>query len=95
LVPPRTRLSDDAPVRVALLASSHQVSTSDHQPVEEPTEQEPAMAASIVIEEERGTVTRRLHPHNGYYAGDFRAARPQTPSLRDYALRAVITAAVR
>ena len=29
------------------------------------------MAASIFIEQESGTFTRRTHPHNGYYAGDF------------------------
>ena len=30
------------------------------------------MAASITIEEERGTYVRSPHhPHNGYYAGDF------------------------
>ena len=29
------------------------------------------MAASIIIEEEFGTYTRRIHPHNGYSAGDF------------------------
>jgi hypothetical protein len=29
------------------------------------------MAASITIEEEFGTCTGFLHPHNGYYAGDF------------------------
>jgi hypothetical protein len=29
------------------------------------------MAASIVIEEESGTYSGRVHPHNGYYAGDF------------------------
>jgi hypothetical protein len=30
------------------------------------------MAASIAVEEERGTLTRSpYHPHNGYYAGDF------------------------
>lgn len=30
------------------------------------------MAASISIEEERGTYRRSPHhPHNGYYAGDF------------------------
>jgi hypothetical protein len=29
------------------------------------------MAASITIEEERGTYLRSPHPHNGYYAGDF------------------------
>jgi hypothetical protein len=29
------------------------------------------MAASIIIEEERGTFVRSPHPHNGYYAGDF------------------------
>ena len=36
------------------------------------------MAASIIIEQESGTDTGRIHPHNGYYAGDFstpRAAR--------------------
>ena len=31
------------------------------------------MAASIIIEQESGTSTRRLHPHNGYSAGDFSA----------------------
>ena len=29
------------------------------------------MAASLVIEEESGTSTGRVHAHNGYYAGDF------------------------
>jgi hypothetical protein len=29
------------------------------------------MAASIPIEQESGTFTGRVHPHNGYYAGDF------------------------
>ena len=29
------------------------------------------MAASLMIEEERGTCVRTPHPHNGYYAGDF------------------------
>jgi hypothetical protein len=30
------------------------------------------MAASIVVEEERGTYTGTpSHPHNGYYAGEF------------------------
>ena len=36
------------------------------------TQQELAMAASITVEEERGTYVRSpRHPHNGYYAGDF------------------------
>lgn len=29
------------------------------------------MAASLVIEEESGTFSGSVHPHNGYYAGDF------------------------
>lgn len=29
------------------------------------------MAASTIIEEERGIYVRSPHPHNGYYAGDF------------------------
>jgi hypothetical protein len=33
------------------------------------------MAASLNFEEEHGTYTGTLHPHNGYYAGDF-SARP-------------------
>jgi len=33
------------------------------------------MAASIIIEEESGTDTHRVHPHNGYYAGDFSTPR--------------------
>ena len=34
------------------------------------------MAASIAIEQESGTYTRRMHPHNGYYAGDFSVNHP-------------------
>lgn len=41
------------------------------------------MAATITVEEEHGTYTRTpRHPHNGYYAGDFRqypADRPVPP----------------
>ena len=29
------------------------------------------MATSLVIEEERGTCTGFIHPHNGYFAGSF------------------------
>jgi hypothetical protein len=29
------------------------------------------MATSLVIEEESGTYTGHVHPHNGYYAGSF------------------------
>ncbi len=53
------------------------------------------MAASIVIEEEHGSSTRSRHPHNGYYAGDFRAARSQPQSLQALALRVAITSNVR
>lgn len=34
------------------------------------------MVASILIEEESGTYRRSIHPHNGYYAGDFLAPNP-------------------
>jgi hypothetical protein len=29
------------------------------------------MARALVIEEESGTTRATVHPHNGYYAGDF------------------------
>ena len=29
------------------------------------------MAATLIIEAESGTWTGSIHPHNGYYAGDF------------------------
>jgi hypothetical protein len=32
------------------------------------------MAAWITIEEESGTSRYQVHPHNGYYAGDFSLA---------------------
>jgi len=38
------------------------------------------MAASIVIEEESGTFTGRVHPHNGYYAGDFGTQPREAPN---------------
>jgi hypothetical protein len=36
------------------------------------------MARALVIEEESGTYTGRMHPHNGYYAGDFSVSRSAT-----------------
>jgi hypothetical protein len=57
--------------------------------------QELAMAASIVIEEERGTYSRSPHPHNGYYAGDFRQTRsPQVPASA-IASRGTVTSTIR
>jgi hypothetical protein len=53
------------------------------------------MAASIVIEEERGTYSRSPHPHNGYYAGDFRATDQAEPSPSAYAPRSVFTFTIR
>jgi hypothetical protein len=38
------------------------------------------MAAALLIEEESGTWTGSLHPHNGYYAGDFSDVPPATES---------------
>jgi hypothetical protein len=38
------------------------------------------MATALVIEEEAGTCSGFVHPHNGYYAGDFHRAEP-TPVL--------------
>jgi len=34
------------------------------------------MATALVIEEESGTCSGFVHPHNGYYAGDFHRADP-------------------
>lgn len=33
------------------------------------------MAATIPTETESGTYSGRVHPHNGYYAGDFSSRR--------------------
>jgi hypothetical protein len=33
------------------------------------------MAATIPVEVETGTYSGRVHPHNGYYAGDFSSSR--------------------
>ena len=38
------------------------------------------MAASLIIEDESGTWTGRIHPHNGYYAGDLSEVPPPTQS---------------
>ena len=37
------------------------------------------MAATRFIEEERGTYVGHVHPHNGYYAGDFSRRGLRTP----------------
>ncbi|MDQ4051758.1 MAG: hypothetical protein M3237_03530 [Actinomycetota bacterium] len=38
------------------------------------------MAASIWVEEESGTFSGRVHPHNGYYAADVSSLRSENPS---------------
>lgn len=42
------------------------------------------MAASLVIEEESGTTTARVHAHNGYYAGDFSTPRYDTQTSNPF-----------
>ena len=37
------------------------------------------MAATIFTEVETGTCSGRVHPHNGYYAGDFSTPRRDVP----------------
>lgn len=37
------------------------------------------MARALVIEEESGTGRGHVHPHNGYYAGDFSRFADRTP----------------
>jgi hypothetical protein len=46
------------------------------------------MAATRIIEEERGTFTRSVRAHQGYYAGDFtgRSPRPTVSSRSNYGL---------
>ena len=51
------------------------------------------MARSLVIEEESGTSRGFLHPHNGYYAGDFcqaHADAPPTPPLARFPEQATL-----
>lgn len=38
------------------------------------------MARALVIEEESGTSRGHVHPHNGYYAGDFSRFTDRTPN---------------
>ena len=46
------------------------------------------------IEEEWGVSTGRIHPHNGYYAGDFRTTRSPEPPPSAIALRVTGTSTV-
>jgi len=41
------------------------------------------MAAALILEQDSGTWTGSIHPHNGYYAGDFSDVPPLTPSQLD------------
>ncbi len=47
------------------------------------------MTAARIIEDDHGTCSSRLHPHNGYYAGDFQTvrARRRTPSSVERVIR--------
>lgn len=40
------------------------------------------MAATIPVEVETGTYSGRVHPHNGYYAGDFSTSRAKRRGAR-------------
>jgi hypothetical protein len=40
------------------------------------------MAASIAVEEDSGTFSGHVHPHDGYYAGEFVSTYPTPPSSR-------------
>jgi hypothetical protein len=51
---------------------------------EKPNQEVSTMAATIFAEVESGTCSGRVHPHNGYYAGDFSTQRfhaPETPQF--------------
>ena len=39
------------------------------------------MAATRTIEEEHGTYISHVHPHNGYWAGDFSRREVRTPTV--------------
>ena len=39
------------------------------------------MAATIFVEVESGTCSGQVHPHNGYYAGDFSTQRNPVPGV--------------
>jgi hypothetical protein len=41
------------------------------------------MAASISIEQESGMFAGRVHPHNGYYAGEFTSLGHVSPAAWD------------
>ena len=50
------------------------------------------MAATRIIEEERGAYVGFVHPHNGYYAGDFSRRGVRTPMVPTTDPAAPITA---
>jgi hypothetical protein len=43
-----------------------------------------SVAASIWVEEESGTYSGHVHPHNGYYATDFSSLRHDVPGAGSY-----------
>ena len=45
------------------------------------------MAASLITEEESGISRGSWHPHNGYYAGDFRQEAAISPRTADVLYR--------
>jgi hypothetical protein len=56
---------------LSVLASGQQTTSQETNQLREVN----TMAASIFVEQETGTYSGRVHPHNGYYAGDFSAPR--------------------
>ena len=46
----------------------------------QPDQEVSTMAATIFTEVETGTCSGRVHPHNGYYAGDFNTSCRDVPA---------------
>lgn len=57
----------------------YQQSTERLSKVKDPHQEVSSMAATIIVEMESGTCSGRVHPHNGYYAGDFSTQRYPRP----------------
>jgi hypothetical protein len=53
------------------------------------------MAATIPVEVETGTYSGRVHPHNGYYAGDFTSSRTGHRGARSAEVTGIQSSAFR
>jgi hypothetical protein len=76
MVAEKTPAADESRIRERSVSAGTEATLEGK---DKPQQEVSTMAATIFTEVETGTCSGRVHPHNGYYAGDFSTSRRDVP----------------